>query len=225
MAGLAALRAGAGLVTVACPESALASIASHTPELMAEPLPETPAGEIASSAFDRIVELAAKRTLVAIGPGIGTDDETRGVVLRLFANLPEPMVIDADALNCLAGADWKGNRALRVLTPHPGEMSRLSGRTIPEVQADRIASACTGLRRAVMTLCTLQMHTVLLSRPRAHSKMHSIASRQLKTSTGVPRTCSRLWRGETADSDVGFIYVVSEMINRPACTTATAAPR
>ena len=51
------------------------------------------------------------------------------------------MVVDADALNCLAGTNWNGDRALRVLTPHPGEMSRLTGRTIQEVQADRIASA------------------------------------------------------------------------------------
>jgi NAD(P)H-hydrate epimerase len=141
MAGLAALRAGAGLVTVACPESALASIASHTAELMTEPLPETASGEIARAAFDRISELASKRTLIAIGPGIATNDETREVVLRLFAEVPRPMVIDADALNCLAGANWDGRRELRVLTPHPGEMSRLTGRTIPEVQADRISSA------------------------------------------------------------------------------------
>jgi hydroxyethylthiazole kinase-like uncharacterized protein yjeF len=141
MAGLAALRAGAGLVTVACPESALAAITAHSPELMTEALPETTAGEISRAAFDRILELASKRTLIAIGPGIGTDDETREVVQRLFAEAPEPMVVDADALNCLAGVAWSGGKALRVITPHPGEMSRLSGRTIPEVQADRIASA------------------------------------------------------------------------------------
>jgi NAD(P)H-hydrate epimerase len=141
MAGLAALRAGAGLVTVACPASALASIASHTAELMTEPLPETATGEIARAAFDRISELAAKRSLIAIGPGIGTNDETREVVQRLFAEAPQPMVIDADALNCLAETDWKGDRALRVLTPHPGEMSRLTGSTIPEIQADRVSAA------------------------------------------------------------------------------------
>jgi hydroxyethylthiazole kinase-like uncharacterized protein yjeF len=141
MAGLAALRAGAGLVTVACPESALSSIASHTAELMTEPLPETASGEIARAAFDRISELATKRTLIAIGPGIGTNDETREVVLRLFVDASVPIVVDADALNCLAEAAWEGGKALRVLTPHPGEMSRLAGRTIPEIQADRISAA------------------------------------------------------------------------------------
>lgn len=145
MSGLAALRAGAGLVTVACPESALASISSHTAELMTEPLPETASGEIARAALDRISELAAKRTLIAIGPGIGTNDETREIVLRLFAEAAMPMVIDADALNCLAASPWDasrhGERGIRVLTPHPGEMSRLAARTIPEIQADRISAA------------------------------------------------------------------------------------
>ena len=134
MAGLAALRAGAGLVTVACPESVLSSVAAHAPEIMTEPLPE-------GDAFSRIVELAEKMTLVAIGPGIGTSDQTRETVLRLFGELSKPMVIDADALNCLAGREWKAGAALRVLTPHPGEMSRLTGHGIPQIQANRIAAA------------------------------------------------------------------------------------
>jgi NAD(P)H-hydrate epimerase len=141
MAGLAALHAGAGLVTVACPESALAAIASHAPELMVEPLAETASGEVAFAAFDRILDLANKSSLIAIGPGIGTEDETSDVVLRLFGQARQPMVIDADALNCLAGAAFEAKGALRVLTPHPGEMGRLTGRTIAEVQADRISSA------------------------------------------------------------------------------------
>ena len=141
MASLAALRAGAGLVTVACPASALASIAAHSPELMTEPLPETASGVLSAAAYDKIVELASTRTFIAIGPGLGTHDETRQVVARLFAELQKPMVVDADALNCVAGSDWKGTGALRVLTPHPGEMSRLSGLSIKEVQADRVACA------------------------------------------------------------------------------------
>ncbi len=147
MAGLSALRAGAGLVTVACPESAVSAVSSHTAELMTEPLPETAAGEISRAAFERIMELAGKRTLVAIGPGIGTDDETRATVMRLFNELRKPMVVDADALNCLAAGEWSGingsgiNGMLRVLTPHPGEMSRLTGRSIADIQSDRIPAA------------------------------------------------------------------------------------
>ncbi len=142
MSGLSALRAGAGLVTVACPASAVSAIASHTAELMTEPLPETASGEIARAAFEHIAELASKRTLLAIGPGIGTDDETRATVMRLFYEIPQPMVIDADALNCLAAGEWSGNPdAVRVLTPHPGEMSRLADMPIADIQADRITAA------------------------------------------------------------------------------------
>ena len=154
MAGLAALRAGAGLVTVACPESALAGVAGHSPELMAEPLPETASGVIAREALPRIRELAEKRSLVAIGPGIGTEAETREVVAALLGALNKPMVIDADALNCVAGTDWRGSAELRILTPHPGEMSRLTGQTIPEVQADRF--------RAVQNLAQERQVTVVL---------------------------------------------------------------
>jgi len=142
MAGLSALRAGAGLVTVACPASAMSAIAAHSAELMTEPLPETASGEIARAAFEHIAELAGKRTLIAIGPGIGTDDETRATVMRLFYEIPQPMVIDADALNCLAAGEWSGNPgSVRVLTPHPGEMSRLTDISIADIQSDRIAAA------------------------------------------------------------------------------------
>lgn len=125
MSGLAALRAGAGLVTIACPESALPAIAAHAAEIMTEPLPETPEGVIAADALEHIRELASTRTVIAIGPGIGTHHETRGVVLDLFSALDKPMVIDADALNCLAEGDWPARVGPRVLTPHPGEMARL----------------------------------------------------------------------------------------------------
>jgi NAD(P)H-hydrate epimerase len=147
MCGLAALRAGAGLVTVACPESAMDAVAAHAPEVMTEPLPE-------HGAFDRIMELAGKRTLVAVGPGIGTEEETRATVRRLFAELKKPLVVDADGLNCLAGGDWRGSGLVRVLTPHPGEMSRLTGLSIPQVQADRVAvvRALATERRATVVL-------------------------------------------------------------------------
>ncbi len=141
MAGLAALRAGAGLVTVACPESALGAVAAFSPELMTEPLAETSAGVISRGALARVMELAATRTLTAIGPGIGTEDETREVVREVFAKLDKPLIVDADALNCMVGSDWKTVGAPRVLTPHPGEMSRLTGLSIADVQSNRIGVA------------------------------------------------------------------------------------
>ncbi len=132
MAGMAALRAGAGLVTVATAESAVAVVAAHAPELMTEPLAETAGGGISLEALEsgRLPAFLANKDVVAIGPGLGTNPETVEVVRRLVAECTLPMVVDADALNALAGTGFRG-RAL-VLTPHPGEMSRLAGASIAD---------------------------------------------------------------------------------------------
>lgn len=125
MAGLSALRAGAGLVTVA------SSVDRHTaPELMTERLPQ---------AFAELETAAARKTVVAIGPGLSSDQSD--VVRDAVSRLELPMIIDADGLNILAGHDWNSLGRLRILTPHPGEMARLSGISIPEVQADRLGVA------------------------------------------------------------------------------------
>jgi NAD(P)H-hydrate epimerase len=143
MTGMAALRAGAGLVTVASAESALNVIAAHGAELMTEPLPETESGSISMRAFDygRLAKLAERKDVIAMGPGLGTDPETVGAVRRVFTEFDLPMVVDADSLNALAGWEWPAPRVLRVMTPHPGEMSRLCGRSIAEIQRDRIEVA------------------------------------------------------------------------------------
>ncbi len=143
MAGMAALRAGAGLVTVASTESAIPVIAGHAPELMTEPLPETETGALSLRAFDygRIDEAAARKDVLAIGPGLGTHPDTVALVRRLVAEMPQPMVVDADGLNALAGAAWSSGGRLRVLTPHPGEMARLAGSTVKDIQADRVSAA------------------------------------------------------------------------------------
>jgi NAD(P)H-hydrate epimerase len=141
LAGLAALRAGAGLVTVASAESAIATIASHAPELMTAPLPETASGSLAEHAFQIIQEMAERKNVVAVGPGLGTHPETVKVVRRLYRELEKTMVIDADGLNALAGGDWIGSGHPRILTPHPGEMSRLTGKEIEEIQHDRVGTA------------------------------------------------------------------------------------
>ncbi len=141
MAGISALRAGAGLVTVASAESAIPQIASYAPELMTAPLDETGEGAITSMAFNQLRSLAEKKTVVALGPGMGTYRLTVDLVRRMFAEFDIPMVIDADGLNALAGSDFRGGGALRVITPHPGEMSRLAGISTQEVQNDRLAVA------------------------------------------------------------------------------------
>jgi len=142
MAGMAALRSGAGLVTVASAESAIPVIAAHCAELMTEPLAETEAGSISPRSFDygRLAGLVETKDVLAVGPGMGTHPETVEAVERMVEEFRKPMVIDADGLNALAG--WsKAYRGLRVLTPHPGEMARLCGKSAAEVQGDRVGVA------------------------------------------------------------------------------------
>jgi hydroxyethylthiazole kinase-like uncharacterized protein yjeF len=140
MSGMAALRTGAGLATVASAESAIAQIASHAPELMTEPLPETEDGSISMRMFDQLNALVDKKNVVALGPGMGRNAETTQVIRRLVNELPRPMVVDADGLNALDAENLRAP-APRILTPHPGEMARLTNSTIANVQADRIGCA------------------------------------------------------------------------------------
>lgn len=140
MAGIAALRAGAGLVTVATAASALPSVASHAPELMTEPLKETESGSVSLRAYPEAEGLSNRKSVVAIGPGLGTHPETVAFVRTLFGRMALPVVADADALNALAGSYVRAGGP-RVLTPHPGEMARLCGVSASEVQADRVGYA------------------------------------------------------------------------------------
>lgn len=153
MTGLAALRVGAGLVTVASAASAIPVIAAHGPELMTEPLEETDTGAPAEAAFARLAALAENKDVLAVGPGLGTHPETFALVRRLIEELPHPMVIDADGLNALAGVELRDSGLTRILTPHPGEMARLTGLTTPQVQADRVNLARNyALRQGVVLL-------------------------------------------------------------------------
>ena len=145
LAAQAALRAGAGLVTVATPKSALPIIAGHAMEFMTEPLPETDIGTLSLRALDcgRMDELAEGKSVLAIGPGLGNVAETAEFVRLVVSRYDVPMVLDADGLNAFAGRmdQFPGGGSVRVLTPHPGEMSRLTTETIREILARRIEAA------------------------------------------------------------------------------------
>ena len=140
LAGRAALRSGVGLCTVATAGSQQPIVAGFSMEVMTEPLPETSAGSISFKAKDRLLELGSRREAVAVGPGLSLDPESQALARALVAELDRPMVVDADALSALAGhLDLLDDApAPRVLTPHPGEMARMLGISVAEVQADRI---------------------------------------------------------------------------------------
>ena len=143
MAGFAALRAGAGLSTVATPKSALAAVAAFHPELMTEPLAETEHGTISLEAVGLRLDALLEHKTLAIGPGISRDSETAEFVHTIVTRGDKSLVVDADALNAFAGAAEKLNGRGRtvVITPHPGEMARLTGLSIPEIQANRLEVA------------------------------------------------------------------------------------
>ena len=136
LTALAAMRADAGYVTVAAPESTLRVFEQRLLEAVKRPLPED-GGVVAEGAADTVLDLAQKASAVALGPGLGRGAGPRAFVRRLLAELALPVVVDADALFELEPAEWP---APRVLTPHEGELARLLGRKSREIAAHRLAS-------------------------------------------------------------------------------------
>ena len=146
LTGNAGMTSGAGLVTVAAPASAQSTVASRAmPEVMTTALAETDRGAISDEAVEHFLKLAAKATVVAVGPGLTSDDErTRRFVRAIVVRRATPCVIDADGLNSLAPwpEDLRGSDQLPlVLTPHPGEMLRLMGADDKSALDDRVTAA------------------------------------------------------------------------------------
>jgi NAD(P)H-hydrate epimerase len=168
MAGFSALRAGAGLSTVATAKSVLATVAGFHPEVMTEPLTETDVGTISSRSLDRGFDaLVEKKTVLAIGPGISRHPDTVEFVRALVSRYQTPMVIDADGLNAFEGkAARLQNRHGRtlVITPHPGEMARLTGLSVAEIQANRLEVARKVARTGEL-IVVLKGHRTLVASP------------------------------------------------------------
>jgi NAD(P)H-hydrate epimerase len=167
LAALAALRVGAGLVTAAVPAPALSVVSAVAPELMTWPLESTAVGSISDEnlAPDRVAALMAGKTVLAIGPGLGQSPETVKFTTGLLAATKIPAVIDADALNILAAkpvllAKLAKGRTL-VLTPHPGEMARLAGTTVAQVQSQRLETARAFAQRLGVTLVLKGARTLI----------------------------------------------------------------
>jgi hydroxyethylthiazole kinase-like uncharacterized protein yjeF len=166
MAGFSALRAGAGLSTVAVPKSVLATVAAFHPELMTEPLAETEHGTISLQAVGQSLDALLERKTLAIGPGISRNSETAEFVHTIVTRGDRSLVVDADALNAFEGAPDKLNGRGRtlVITPHPGEMSRLTSLSIAEIQANRLEVARTFAREHEL-IVVLKGHRTLIAAP------------------------------------------------------------
>jgi hydroxyethylthiazole kinase-like uncharacterized protein yjeF len=145
MASLAALRAGAGLVTAAVPKSIVNTVALVAPELMVLPLAEGEEGAISRKNLEgpKLEKFLKKISVVAVGPGLSTEGDAPEFVRQMLEKTTLPIVIDADALNAFEGKEdlLNGNGRVMVLTPHPGEMARLVGMSVPQVEADRVGLA------------------------------------------------------------------------------------
>ena len=139
----AALRIGAGLVTLGIPESLNPILEGKLTEVMTEPLTETKAQTLSVSSQQRIFELFAHKTALALGPGLSLNAETVRLVQQIVRKSTLPMVLDADAVSAFAGRTdiLRRNPAERILTPHPGEMARLLGVSVDDVQKNRIEVA------------------------------------------------------------------------------------
>ena len=135
-----AMRAGAGLVTLGIPESLNPILESKLTEVMTEPLPESIPGFLGTLAIEKIMALTENKSVLALGPGVSTNDETVELVHRIIKEINIPVVIDADGLNALARDVniLKEAKVPIVLTPHPGEMARLMNASAAEIQNNRI---------------------------------------------------------------------------------------
>jgi ADP-dependent NAD(P)H-hydrate dehydratase / NAD(P)H-hydrate epimerase len=166
LAGYACLRAGAGLTTVATPEEVQPIVAAAHAEYMTEPLSATKTGEIATakSSSARLAKLLEDKSVVAIGPGLGTHAETRKVVQQLVREASVPVILDADGLNCFDGKAAKfaqRQTAHLAITPHPGEMARLLGMQTSDVQSDRLNLATKAAKKWNAHVILKGYHTIL----------------------------------------------------------------
>jgi hydroxyethylthiazole kinase-like uncharacterized protein yjeF len=145
MTSLACLRTGAGLVTAAVPKSIVDTVSGITPELMMVPLAEGTKGAVSFKNLDgaKLDALVKQISVVAVGPGLSTEGDAPAFARQVVEKTTVPVVIDADALNAFAGKAHllNGRGRVMVLTPHPGEMARLAGLTVKEVEADRVGLA------------------------------------------------------------------------------------
>ncbi len=166
LAGMAALRSGAGLVRLAVAESCLDTVAAFDPCYMTVPLPDDSEGRLAVDSVADLEPILDWATTVAIGPGLSRSAQLDHLVVELYRHAVQPLVVDADALNALAsqGIDLSKHAAPRILTPHPGEMARLIDSNIDQVQAAR-KDVAQAFAKAHDVILVLKGHaTVIASR-------------------------------------------------------------
>lgn len=167
LAGQAALRSGAGLVTVLVPRAIQETIASIEPALMTIGLGDSNHDALLQEAAPEIRELATDKSCLAVGPGLGTDASTIRLVHSLYHHVEQPMVVDADSLNAIAlwPDGFRHPGGPRILTPHPGEFERLTGESCASEQMARAEQAAALCRRDTTnrTMVVLKGHHTIVT--------------------------------------------------------------
>lgn len=214
LAAKSALRAGVGLVTIASPVSALPVIAAFGMEFMTEPLLETAEGTISLQALMSgvLTRLIAGKSCLAVGPGLGRNPETAEVVRKTVNDCSLPLVLDADGLNAFAGrmGEMHVSDRVRVLTPHPGEMARLTGLKTAEIQKRRVETAREFAVR----------YGVILVLKGARTLIASPDGRVRVNPTGNPGMAT----GGSGDCLTGLIAgLLAQQTERPAAEVVAAA--
>jgi NAD(P)H-hydrate epimerase len=175
LTALSALRTGAGLVHLGVPSSLNDIMETKLTEVMTKPLAETAARSLSPESLPDVRELLENAEALALGPGISRDQETQSLVRSIVAEMSVPCVIDADGLNALTPekVGQRTGNAPVVLTPHPGEMARLTGRTVGEVLADREGVARDVAAKARATVVVAAPSGELYMNPTGNSGLAS----------------------------------------------------
>jgi NAD(P)H-hydrate epimerase len=164
LAGMAALRSGAGLVRLAVPQSCLPIVATFAPEYMTLGMPEDADGRFAKAASELLDRAVAAATAVACGPGLSQSDELDDLVAHLYSSIALPMVLDADGLNALSRRPLAAGAPAgpRVLTPHPGEFRRLAHLEEP-LEREALEAEAVKLAAHLHAVIVLKGHRTLIT--------------------------------------------------------------
>lgn len=167
LASEAALRSGCGLVTLGLPESLNTIAEKKLTEVITKPLPETKEKTLSKKALSEIIALLKNKDAAVIGPGLSQHKQTKALVLSLLPKLDTPAVLDADALNSLAGkvSVVKKANAPLIMTPHPGEMARLINTKTKDIQKNRKTVALDFAKKYNVTL-VLKGHNTVVANPK-----------------------------------------------------------
>ncbi|MCB1008304.1 MAG: NAD(P)H-hydrate dehydratase [Acidobacteria bacterium] len=210
LAARAAVRGGAGLVTVAAPRELGAALAAASPESMQHSMAQTEGGGADFSALEGLLAAAAARTAVAVGPGMGRDAATIRLIERFVLDVGRPLVLDADGLAPFEGAvdRLRERRAATVLTPHPGELARLLGTTVEAIEDDRLVAVRDAAERSGAVV-VLKGRRTLVAAPDGEVWINA---------TGGPALAS----GGSGDVLTGLLLARLAQGNEPAIAAAVA---